>query len=515
MKNVIFILSDQHNAKFLGIKHHLNAKTPYLDALAKDGILFDNAQCPSPICTPSRVSWISGQYCHNHGYYGLEGENPHGLPTVFGHFRNNGYRTGAIGKIHCPEYWVEDDCDTFIEARGCSIGKSPEYTAYNKANGFDTISDEKTIAETGYNGNGQIVDGLPSRLNYAQSQERYIVDESISFIKKSVQDEKPFFLHTSFGKPHQPYIPAKEFWDMYPDEEIVMPENIDYDSSKKAPHLRRMQEYWTENQNWIVFEPKDKTHGMRRKLRGYLGCVTQVDYAVGELVEFLKKEGLYDNTIIVYSSDHGDYACEHGLLEKAPGICSDAICRIPLIVRYPGGARENVILNDVVEAIDIVPTLCNLVGIDELETADGKALSELFKDENAKLDDDTLALTEFAWSKSLRKGAFRFVYYPKKMFNDDYPEGFCELYNVENDPWEMNNLFFDKNYATMISEFKEDLTELLITTARVKTVERTALKTTNQRKFRYGKGTNADNKFSVLKLTDEEKLKVPPTENYL
>lgn len=107
--NVLFILSDQHNAKCLGHKGHPDVKTPCLDKLAAEGVRFDNAITQNAICTPSRICFISGQYAHNHGYYGLSGPNPDGLPTLFGHFRRHGYRTGAIGKIHCPEYWVEDD----------------------------------------------------------------------------------------------------------------------------------------------------------------------------------------------------------------------------------------------------------------------------------------------------------------------------------------------------------------------------------------------------------------------
>ncbi|RKY64075.1 MAG: hypothetical protein DRP99_02825 [Candidatus Latescibacterota bacterium] len=121
--NVLFIISDQHNAKVLGHKGHPDVKTPNLDRLAAEGVRFENAITQSPIGTPSRVSFLSGQYPHNHGYYGLSGPRPRGLPTVLGHFRRAGYRTAAVGKIHCPEYWVEDDSDLYLETcEGCSVG---------------------------------------------------------------------------------------------------------------------------------------------------------------------------------------------------------------------------------------------------------------------------------------------------------------------------------------------------------------------------------------------------------
>ena len=100
--NMLFILSDQHNAKVLGHKGHPDVKTPNLDRLAAQGVRFDNAITQNPICTPSRMCFLSGQYCHNHGYYGLSGPNPGGLPTIFGHFRRAGYRTAAVGKIRRP-----------------------------------------------------------------------------------------------------------------------------------------------------------------------------------------------------------------------------------------------------------------------------------------------------------------------------------------------------------------------------------------------------------------------------
>ena len=116
--NVLFIISDQHNAKCLGVAGHPDVKTPNLDRLAREGVRFTTAITQNPICTPSRVSFFSGQYCHNHGYYGLGGRNPGGLPNILGHFRKFGYATAAIGKIHCPENWIEKDCDYFKEEIG-------------------------------------------------------------------------------------------------------------------------------------------------------------------------------------------------------------------------------------------------------------------------------------------------------------------------------------------------------------------------------------------------------------
>ena len=113
--NVLFIISDQHNAKCLGTAGHPLVRTPNLDRLAAAGVRFPNTITQSPICTPSRVSFFTGLYVHNHGYYGLAGKCVHGsAPTVLGHFRAHGYRCASIGKVHCPEGLVRDDCDVYL-----------------------------------------------------------------------------------------------------------------------------------------------------------------------------------------------------------------------------------------------------------------------------------------------------------------------------------------------------------------------------------------------------------------
>ena len=234
--NVLFIISDQHNAKVMGHQNHPDVKTPHLDTLASQGVRFDTAISQNPICTPSRVCFLSGQYCHNHGYYGLSGPNPRGLPTLLGHFRRQGYRTAAIGKIHCPEYWIEDDSDYFRESAGCSIAGRPEYEAYLKEHGLLELEDHGALQEFGEKGN-QTVDARPSKVKYPDSQEGWSVRQAITFMENSLRENTPFFAHVSLPKPHQCYAPSQEFWDLYDEKTLTLPPNADYDMQGKAPHL--------------------------------------------------------------------------------------------------------------------------------------------------------------------------------------------------------------------------------------------------------------------------------------
>ncbi|MHC4982878.1 MAG: sulfatase family protein [Planctomycetota bacterium] len=489
--NVLFILSDQHNAKVLSCKDHPDVKTPHLDRLACQGVRFENAITQNPICTPSRISFISGQYCHNHGYYGLSGPRPRGLPTIFGHFRKAGYRTGAFGKIHCPEYWVEDDCDVFRETCHCSIGgRSREYADYLEQRGLTEKEDHGRFHEFGSRG-VQRVDGRASMVSYEDSQEGWSARKAAEFMRRSAEEGKPFFAHVSLPKPHQSYAPARRFWDLYEESKLALPPNAEYDmaAADKAPHLRAMAERWREGK-WVLFEPRTFEAGRLRKLRGYLGNVSHVDHAVGELMAFLDEAGLAESTIVIYTSDHGDYACEQGQIEKAPGICSDAITRIPMIWRLPGRFKAACVAEEIVETVDMVPTLCALAGLEGLQTADGKDISHLLRGEGGEVH--RVGVTEFAFSKSVRKGKWRLVYYPREFFADECPEGFGELYDLEADPWEMKNLYFDGDYADVVRELRDELLDWLVTTTRPATLLGAAVFTGDQAITRYRNTVNPD-----------------------
>ena len=488
--NVLFILSDQHNAKVLGHKGHPDVVTPNLDRLVTEGVRFENAITQNPICTPSRLSWLSGQYCHNHGYYGLSGPNPGGMPNLLGHFRRAGYTTGAIGKIHCPEYWIEDDCDYFRETfANCSIGGNPEYAAYLESHVEHPELDPYAL--------NLGMDGCPSPIPYRHTREGWVASESIHFMQRAVDQGQPFILHASLPYPHSPYAPAQEFWDLYDHESLTLPPNADYEMIHKAPHLRRTLAHWKEGPS-ARFEPRDYRAVRRRKLHGYLGNVSQVDYAVGEMLDWLRESGLDGNTIVVYSSDHGDYACEHGLLEKAPGICSDAITRIPCIWRWPGHFPAGHVADEIVETVDLANTMCALAGLNLMETVDGVDISHLLAGKSGAVH--KVGITEFAWSKSVRKGDYRYVYYPPQMFRDEYPGGFGELYDIRSDPWEMTNLYFDRAYANLVREMQVDLLDWLITTTRPKTVHPLYRTDTRQGITRYGATVNHDGKLNPERI---------------
>jgi choline-sulfatase/uncharacterized sulfatase len=235
-----------------------------------------------------------------------------------------------------------------------------------------------------------------------------------------------------------------------------------------------------------------------RKLHGYLGSVSQMDHAVGELLSWLRGAGLEEDTIVVYTSDHGDYACEHGIMEKAPGICSDAITRVPYIWRWPGHFQAGHVATEIVETVDLPTTLCALAGLEPLLTSDGQDISHLLRGESGAAH--RIGVTEFAWSKSVRKGQYRYVHYPPDMFPKECPDGFGELYNLAHDPWEMENLYFRSEHAPVVRELQWELLNWLITTTRPVTTLATRRTSGPQTITRFRCTMNLDGKISPDRL---------------
>jgi choline-sulfatase/uncharacterized sulfatase len=328
-------------------------------------------------------------------------------------------------------------------------------------------------------------------------------------MREAADADTPFLVHTSFPRPHQCTSPSPEFWDLYDEATLTLPPNADYEMTGKAPHLRRSAEHWRSD-DWTLFEPHTFEAGRLRKLHGYLGAVSQVDHAVGLMLDFLRESGLAENTIVVYTADHGDYATEHGIMEKAPGICSDAITRVPQIWWAPGRLASGHVAPEIVESVDIPVTLCALAGMPPMETADGRAIDHLLRGEEGAVH--RVGVTEFAWSKSVRKGRYRYVHYPPAMFADTYPAGFGELYDLEVDPWEMHNLYFDLEYRAVVEELRYELVNWLITTTRPKTVlgvNSHHIFESEQSVVRYGCQINPDGKINPDLLPEGR------TKNYL
>ncbi len=436
--NILFLFSDQHNAKCLSCSGHAQVRTPNLDRLAAQGCRFEQAYTVNPICTPSRVSFLSGVYPSAHGYYGLYGAEPaSSLTSLFRHFRSNGYRTGALGKLHTPRYWIERDCqfvyDEFVE-----------YPKYLEGAGLYEKNDNRN-----FTGNR---DGEASALPFEHSCESALAQQTVRFLrnegepKDRGEDHAPWLAWVSFSRPHQPYTPSRPFADMYPPETVALPPVAD--GEKKEVLSRRSA---------------TGTARLRQLVSAYYGLVSQVDHAIGMIMQELERSGELENTIIVYSSDHGDYAGEHGLIEKKGGISYRAITNIPLIVRLPANAgfpRRHV-SDAIIESIDVFPTLCELSGNDIPDTVQGRSFASILRGEPSRHRDS--ALTENAYRKSLTTKAWRYV-------ANLHPDQSDELYSMEDDPWELRNRIDDPSCADRVNILQRQLLDRVVRASKPVTV---------------------------------------------
>ena len=465
--NVLMVLADQHNASLFGGNGHSQVITPNFDAFAQSGTRFTNAYCQNPICTPSRVSILSGQYCHNHGYYGLSGPANFGLPNLMRHFKAGGYRTAGFGKLHLPNSprnWLADDLDLFAdtyESVDGEHGASP-FLETLEALGLRNLEDS-WHNQNAYGPASITQDAQPSQLPYEHTQEVWCARQAMNFIEQD--PDTPFCIQIAFQKPHHPLLPNQRFWDLYPDN-LDLPETYAVEPAARPPHFRDMWQRFRESSWDFGSEGEAFEEGARRAWRGTLACISQVDDVFGMLMRFLEEQGLADSTIVIYGSDHGAYHGIHGIGEKAPGICSDAVCRVPMLWRVPGVTRQGTACDALVENVDMAPTLASLCELSPMEAADGADITPLLQGKDAQ--PHTVAVTENPWSKAIRWKNWRMVHYPEDMFGSDSAET-GELYDLDRDPQERRNLYADPECRHIVHEGHRHLLDWLIQTRRVVT----------------------------------------------
>jgi arylsulfatase len=464
--NILMVIADQHNAGLMGCAGHAQALTPNLDRFAASGVRFSQAITQNTICTPSRVSLLSGQYCHNHGIYGLSGPAQPGLNNLMRHARQHGYLTAAVGKLHLPNRprnWLADDLDRFgdtYETPDGIIGDS-EYFRYLSDLGLRELEDSwhnpweygpETIS----------FDARPSLLPYEHTQEVWCAREATRFMSES--KEHPFCIKVSLQRPHHPLLPNERFWNLYP-EDLDLPPTVSAEPSGRPEAFQiawkrfheRKWDYSDLGAGWEA--------GARRVWRGTLACISQVDDVFGLLLDFLEENGLAENTIVIYGADHGAYHGIHGIEEKAPGICSEEVCRVPMIWRAPGVTPKGAVCSQLIENVDLAPTLTALCGLPPMDSVDGLDATPLLSGSRTPLHE--IAVTENVYCKALRFGPWRYVHYPAHGAAGQAEFG--ELYNLESDPDERENLFFNPAHRATVERCRCLLLDWLIRTTRVVT----------------------------------------------
>lgn len=445
--NILFLMSDQHNAGSMGCAGHPNVKTPNLDGIASRGVRFTRAYCNNPICAPSRISFVSGQYCHTHRVLGndifeMDDENKNTLGCTL---RRHGYQTAFIGKGHMISKW---DNLAYERIRYCDLSdasrKDPRtnhYFKYLVDNGIaDMYEDGALPPEHETNTKGCAVAGLP----YEHGIERWTGNETLEFLKTRDRT-RPFFAQMSFERPHPNWMPAREHADMYNPEDIELgPDAADW-----------WENGWAGRPGFIAEAVKSRMSGrsikdLKKMLACHFALVTVIDMEIGRVLNYLGETGELENTIIIYTADHGDFAGDHGICNKNIGIY-ESIHRIPFIISYPGGPR-GAERGGIIESVDVFPSICELADVPAPGGLDGRSLLPELAGEGAGRPH---AICEWRYSSSqmkvnaLRTGRYRLVYYSREQGG--------ELYDHEKDPYEMFNRWDDPSYKDIRLELLETL----------------------------------------------------------
>ena len=347
--NILFIMCDQMSALALSLYGHAVTKTPNLAALAEKGVLFENAYTTFPLCTPARVSLATGELPSTVGGYDNGAELPASVPTFAHYARLLGYQTSVAGKLH---YIGPDQLHGFEERLTTDIyPASFEWTAnwdkdaprydFDSHGGVSTI---ETVADAG-------LCARSLQLDYDEE----VLERAVRkiFDLKRSSDTRPFLLKASFTHPHDPYVITREFWERYSDEEIDMPAAAALPLEQWDAHSQYLYQHFRMGETTLT--PQQ----VRNARRGYYAAISYVDRNVGILMQALTDAGFADNTVVVFTADHGDMMGEHGLWFKKTFY--DWAMRVPLLVHAPARYAPRRVTRNV-SLVDILPTIVALGG---------------------------------------------------------------------------------------------------------------------------------------------------------
>lgn len=339
MKHVLVIMTDQQRADTIAAIGDPNMQTPHLDALARDSVVFDHCYTPSPVCVPARLSMMSGQYPARTGNNNNNLERCYEGEGYYAAVTKAGYDTCAVGKLH----YLWDDYGSVGFKKRISqeelANDQDDYTAYIREN-FPHVFD--------YHGMRSEMYYMPqiSQLPHYAHPTQWIGDKSVEHIQNA-DPERPMFLMTSFIHPHPPYCPPAPWQKLYRDDPTGPLNPPELDGFKEIIGERCGCER-------LQMSPQD----VLRMRNFYYACVSFVDYQVGRIIDALKEKGMYEDTLIVFTSDHGDMMGDYGAVGKRAMVDSSA--RIPMMIHYPGETPRRV--EDPCSLVDLAPTILGYIG---------------------------------------------------------------------------------------------------------------------------------------------------------
>ena len=463
--NILFVMSDDHAAHAIGAYGGRLSKlnpTPTLDKLAKEGVLMENAFCTNAICTPSRASIMTGQYSAVNGCPTLNNSLAYGRQYLAIEMKKAGYATAVIGKWHLKEHPSMFDYYKVLPGQGKYF--NPEFYE------------------------GTLGDSKGKKIKMEGHSSDCIADLTLKWLKDR-NKTKPFFLMCHFKAPHDKFLHAKRYDNYLADVKIPEPASM-YDNKKNGSIATRghndelihmvgssigrrhnKRSYYSE---WKVDSTLNdnaaKSLAYQIYMKRYLRCVKGIDDNLKRIIDLLKKEGVYNNTVIIYTSDQGFFLGEHDYRDKRWGY--EEGMRMPFIVRYPKTIKANTRSDAIVENVDFAPTLLEFAGVKTPDYMQGRSFKSIIE----------TGVEPASWKKAayyhywmhMRSHfnpahiAIRTKRYKLIMFygtgwqgesEPDTPPAW-ELYDLERDPQEMNNVYNNPEYVGVIAELKKQLKEL-------------------------------------------------------
>ncbi len=414
--NVLFLICDDLNCD-LGCYGHPQVQSPNIDALAARGLRFEHAYCQYPLCGPSRASFMTGMYpdqtlVHRNAIY-IREHLPN-VQTMSQLFRRNGYFATRIGKLY--HYNVPLHIGT--------SGHDDPYSWDATINpyGRDRIDEDSVFTLTPGRYGGTL-SWLAADGTDEEQTDGISATEATRLLEKYGRDKTRFFLAVGLFRPHTPYVAPRKYFDLYPREEIVVPQ-------VPSGYLETLPVPARKSINRKKEQINLADHLARQAIQAYYASITFADAQVGRILDSLRANGLDKNTIVVFTSDHGYHMGEHGHYQKTT--LFENAARVPLIISVPGSQAAGWTTGTPAEMVDFYPTLADLCKLAKPKNLSGVSLVPLLRDATAQ--PRTSAFTQYANGYSIRTARYRYTEWGK-----DGAEG-AELYDHQDDPEEMTNL---------------------------------------------------------------------------
>ncbi|CAG7648022.1 Arylsulfatase [Paenibacillus solanacearum] len=478
--NIVLITSDQQ--RYDSIRSHGSAfmNTPNMDRLGQEGVSFRRAYCPCTVCTPSRVSMMTGQQLSRHGSYNIGTFTSDYNPFLSTYLRENGYRTHHIGKAHWHPFWVDSPENRKVPEDGqplrdfagfetaepaighSTFGVTGFYEHWVRQKGFDpaTLKVDRLFAEDA-NDTGNW--NLPAELHNGH----WIAERAIDFLERQ-DGSRPFFLNLGFQDPHHPHVLPSDFHNRVDPASIPLPEFDLERETNPAEHIPLLLDGKLVesrfNGNFVIagnvkapWRPYFQDEAKTRATRAYYYSMVQLlDDQLGRIMVAVDELGLRDNTLFIFTTDHGEMLGDHSIGQKGPMIY-EGVSHIPFLMRYPNGFAPCEV-EDCVSLIDILPTVLDFARIEDRTKRDGLSLKDRLQGNVPALDRKGVRIEFKEEPDRIR---FKCWVTPEWKLAVYLGEPFGELYDLVHDPGEMHNLFDVPEYqavkARLLIELLNDL----------------------------------------------------------